>query len=591
MGNNKLLTLNDLYNFYSLKKKSMNFDCKKSGYNVVVQTEAKLLYEEDDLSEGLLYTRVKAFHDLTNNNLSHIKTDVFKEKAMSIKDRPVMADIIDTGEVDENGNPIMDFSGHSMSYDEDKDKFIYKEIPVGHFVNPEGIEIVYDEEYERNFAISDAVIYEEYTEACEILRRRKEVDCSVELVIRSMSWNNTDKVLVLNDFYVQGCTLLGEGVLPGMSGSKVQLKDFSEERNSLFYSINSDISSKLIDTLDNLNNTLSSLNINNENNKLFKESGEEVEQNVNKEFDVENEVNEVVETEENNANEEVVLNNESEETEDVVDVNNEVETETEVETEEDTDDKADDEDDQEDTDDVDESDDVDSTDTDLDDVDDINDDLDPDDDEDDEKVTENNSKNSDTETYSITFELSHDDIRRGLYELLEKYEDDWCWIVCAYDDRFIYEKDCKFYGRNYTKNGDEIELVGDAYNIHAEYLTDAEYEILNEMRSNYSSISNELAQYKRVEEINDKKSVFESEDYSAYLDTDEFKSLMSEDNLLSLTKDELIEKADAIIGKFARTKKIEFSLKDNKETENKFSFAFAGKNTKCSFLDGLLNKK
>lgn len=586
MGKNKLLTLNDLYNFYSLKKKSMNFDCKKSGYNVVVQTEAKLLYEESDLSEGLLYTQIKAFHDLTNNNLSHIKTDVFKEKAMSLKDRPIMADIVDTGEVDDDGNPIMDFSGHSMSYDEDKDKFIYKEIPVGHFVNPENIRIEYDDNYERNFAISDAVIYEEYTEACEILKRRHEVDCSVELVIRSMSWNNTDKVLVLNDFYVQGCTLLGEGVLPGMSGSKVQLKDFSEESNSLFYSINSDISSKLIDTLDNLNNTLSSLNINNENNKLFKESGEEVEQNVNKEFDVENEVNEVIETEENNANEEVVLENESEESEDVIEVNNEIETETEDDSEEDIDDETDDEDNQEDTDDVNEPDDVDTDDATKDDEDDTTDD-----DKDYEEVIENNSEDTDTDTYSITFELSHDDIRRGLYELLEKYEDDWCWIVCAYDDRFIYEKDCKFYGRNYTKNGDEIEFVGDAYNIHAEYLTDAEYEILNEMRSNYSSISNELAQYKRIEEINDKKSVFESEDYSDYLNTEEFKSLMSEDNLLSLTKDELIEKADAIIGKFARTKKIEFNLNGNKETENKFSFAFAGKNTKCSFLDGLLNKK
>ena len=84
MNNKRLLTLNDLYDFYSKKKKSMNFDCAKSGYNVVVQTEAKLHMSSEDLSEGLLYAEVRAFHDLTNNNRSHIKTDVFNEKILSL---------------------------------------------------------------------------------------------------------------------------------------------------------------------------------------------------------------------------------------------------------------------------------------------------------------------------------------------------------------------------------------------------------------------------------------------------------------------------------------------------------------------------
>lgn len=180
---------------------------------------------------------------------------------MSIKDRPVMADIVDTDETDEDGNPIKDFSGHTMYYDEALDKMIYKEIPIGHFIHPESIHLEYDEEYDRNFVCADVVVYEEYTDACDILRRRKTVDCSVELCIRKMHWDNTDKTLHLDDFYVQGTTL---DLIPYQVclGSKLSIKDFSEENNSLFSSISEDEHSKLIETLDNLNKTLSSLNIN-----------------------------------------------------------------------------------------------------------------------------------------------------------------------------------------------------------------------------------------------------------------------------------------------------------------------------------------
>ena len=85
----KLLTLSDLYTFYSEKKKSMTFSSEKSGYSIAVQTEA-MFQVDNSLSEGLLYGKVRAFHDLTNKNKSYIETDVLEEKMFSIKDRPVM---------------------------------------------------------------------------------------------------------------------------------------------------------------------------------------------------------------------------------------------------------------------------------------------------------------------------------------------------------------------------------------------------------------------------------------------------------------------------------------------------------------------
>ena len=563
--NKKLLTLEDLYGFYSQKKKSMSFSAEKSGYNIAVQTHA--VFElEDDLTEGLLYGKIRAFHDLSNRNNSHIETDVLEEKMMSIKDRPIMADIIEISEEDENGNPIKDFSGHTMYYDENLDKMIYKEIPVGHFVHPESIHLEYDEEFDRNFVCSDVVVYEEYTDTCEILRRRKTVDCSIELVIRTMHWDNTDKTLHLDDFYVQGCTLLGKGVLPGMAGSKLTLKDFSEENNSLFSSISEDEHSKLIETLDNLNKTLSSININSKtilnttekfekggNEKVNMTKFEELLKKYNKTVDditfeyegmPDTELEELFTTlfgEEGEGEEPVEPkpNDEPESVEEPVTTTEEP----------------------------------------------IADNPEPD-----TVVTE--------EKYSKTFELSHEDIRTALYALLAPIEEslnEYYWIVKTTDDYFIYQVGCNniFYKQAYTKENDEVRFEGERQDVFAEFVTAEEKATLDNMRANYSSISEKLAQYEEAEQIADKMTVFEDEAYKNYLETDEFKSLMDVENVKKFTKEELTEKADAALGKVVKTTKtFTMNIEEPKKDEKRPAFlAFARTEQNSSFLDGLLNNK
>ena len=558
--NKKLLTLEDLYSFYSQKKKSMTFSADKFGYNIAVQSLATFELN-DDLSEGLLYGKIRAFHDLTNNNKSHIETDVLEEKMMSIKDRPVMADIVDTDETDEDGNPIKDFSGHTMYYDEALDKMIYKEIPIGHFIHPESIHLEYDEEYDRNFVCADVVVYEEYTDACDILRRRKTVDCSVELCIRKMHWDNTDKTLHLDDFYVQGTTLLGSHTLPGMSGSKLSIKDFSEENNSLFSSISEDEHSKLIETLDNLNKTLSSLNINSKTNPTVEkfEKGGNIETNMTKFEELLEKYNKTVEDitfEYEDLSDEELENvfsttfDESEPTPDTV------VTESDKSDDDDTDDETDESDDTDD-----------NTDDD----------------------------NKDKDTYSKTFELSHEDVRSALYQLLAPIEEtlnEYYWIMSVYDDYFIYESCCgNYYKQAYTKENDTIAFDGERQEVFAEFVTADEKAELEDMRANYSSISEKLAKYEEAEEIADKMTVFEDQAYSKYLETDEFKKLMDVENVKKFTKDELVEKADAALGKVVKTTKT-FSMdaeESHKETKPSF-FAFARTEHESSFLDGLLKK-
>ena len=557
--NKKLLTLEDLYSFYSQKKKSMTFSADKSGYNIAVQSLATFELN-DDLSEGLLYGKIRAFHDLTNNNKSHIETDVLEEKMMSIKDRPVMADIVDTDETDEDGNPIKDFSGHTMYYDEALDKMIYKEIPIGHFIHPESIHLEYDEEYDRNFVCADVVVYEEYTDACDILRRRKTVDCSVELCIRKMHWDNTDKTLHLDDFYVQGTTLLGSHTLPGMSGSKLSIKDFSEENNSLFSSISEDEHSKLIETLDNLNKTLSSLNINSKTNPTVEkfEKGGNIETNMTKFEELLEKYNKTVEDitfEYEDLSDEELENvfsttfDESEPTPDTV------VTESDKSDDDDTDDETD------------ESDDTD----------------------------DNTDDDKDKDTYSKTFELSHEDVRSALYQLLAPIEEtlnEYYWIMSVYDDYFIYESCCgNYYKQAYTKENDTIAFDGERQEVFAEFVTADEKAELEDMRANYSSISEKLARYEEAEEIADKMTVFEDQAYSKYLETDEFKKLMDVENVKKFTKDELAEKADAALGKVVKTTKT-FSMdaeESHKKTKPSF-FAFARTEYESSFLDGLLKK-
>lgn len=536
--NKTLLTLDDLYTFYSQKKKSMSFNAEKSGYNIAVQTNA--VFEiKDDLSEGLLYGEIQAFHDLGNQNKSYIETDILKEKMMSIKDRPIMADIVDTNEEDDNGNLLKDFSGHTMHYDEKLDKMIYAEIPVGHFVHPETIKLEYDEKLDRNFVCSDVVIYEEYTDACEILRRRKTVDCSIELVIRVMHWDNTDKTLHLDDFYVQGCTLLGKGIAPGMKGSKLTLKDFSENNNSIFSSISEDMNSKLIEALDNLNKTLSNINTNSNQNTYVEkfEKGGNGEKDMSKFEELLSKYNKTIE--------DITFEYEGLSDEDLelkfVEAFEEKDPENNPE-------------------------------------------ADPE--------PENEPKDN---HFSKNFSLSHEDIRTSLYALLAPIEqnlNECYWIVQTFDDHFVYES-CRgnFYSQKFTIENDAVAFEGERVEVFAEFVTADEKAELENMRANYSSISEKLAKYEEAESIADKMTIFEDQAYQNYLDTDEFKKLMNVENVKKFTKEELVEKADAALGKVVKsTKTFTMNSDTHKETKNSAFFAFSRVEQNTSFLDGLLNQ-
>lgn len=259
----KILFLEDLYEFYLNKyKRSTRFSSKKTGQPLAVQVRGNLKFDSDSDSEaGLLSVHLQSCHTNLNVNGSFISDENMGKALPSFKNRPILGYIHDV-----DGKP--EFYGHNMHENEDGD-VVYDEFPVGIIPESCNAKIVYDKEKDKNFVEVDGYIFEEYSEAAQILKRENECSVSVELSINELSYNAKEKYLEIEDFFFSGVTILGktpsgQTVNPGMQGANIKLSDFSEKNNSLFV----DYSEQLIEMQEKLNTILFHLN-----NKKSKEGG------------------------------------------------------------------------------------------------------------------------------------------------------------------------------------------------------------------------------------------------------------------------------------------------------------------------------
>lgn len=525
----RIMTVDELYSF-CLKNNFLNFDSKEFGKELVVEMTAnfeKLNDDTDKMTEGLTPFVSRAFHDHINLNKSEIKEQDFKDNLPSSNLRPILANIKKDEETGE-----LDFGSHDYHIEKVKEvdengkeftveKTVYDEQPIG-VIDGSKTSIEYDEEAKVNRAVLHGYLYNEYCQdAIDILNRRGTVDCSVELVIRQMSMDGKTKSLVLNDFYVAGLTLLSAKTKPGMAGSNFKIEDFSLENETQSFE------KQLIEMQAKLNELEARFNINN---TIRKEEEIEVENKEN--FEEVTETVEVTETEETTEEEVTVTENESEET---VDETSEDET---VDTEEET-----------------------------------------------TEIKEDNAcgggsgstkkkkKNSIECSYTVndetkTYAVSLDEKISAIHCLVnDTYAeaDNTYYGVSVYDSYVIMQDWCsgRYFKQSYMDENDTYTLTGDRIEVYAEFVTKDELNELNDMRSNYSTVVNELNQYKYNEEFADKMTVFEDEAYTDYLETDEFKTLMSKETVDKYSKEELAEKADATLGKFVKSTKT-FSYTENK---------------------------
>ena len=542
----RILTLDNLYEFFVQQNKNFNFNSNDS--NPIVVNVLGNFEAEDTEMPGMLKLKLKVCHTLTNRNGSHISEENMEKAMPTLKYRPLLAYIHEL----EDGTK--DFYAHNCEFIENEDGEVevsYIEKQVGCFTADDPW-LEYDEEMDKTYVVTYAVVPEEYTDAADIIRRKNGTKVSCELCIDKLEYNAKEKYLDLIDFYFGGCTLLGcdeygNEIGEGMLGARADISDFCHKKPVFNYQ------DKLVEVLDKLNITLSNLN-----NVNFTQKGGDAE--VDK-------FNELLE--------------QYGFTEDELDFDHEGMTDEELEAafeeyackkkkkcaEEDNDDESEVKEDEackkkkkcaEDDDEEDDDSEI----------------------KEDEACKKKKKCSLDEEgNMSMSFEVSHEDIRSALFSLLGAYEEqdaEWYWITNVYDDYFVYENWSgeKIYKQSYTVDGDNVAFSGDRQEVFKMILTESEKLAIEKMREDYSALEikyNELKEFKEqydAAEIKaEKDAIFASAEYVEIRESEEFKALIADADKYSV--DEIKVKADLI---FAASMKKKFNFKVEKpEIKNSVS--------------------
>lgn len=529
------LTLDDLYSALSDRKRSFHFDATKNGTPLLVHSFGNLSYESDNAGNGLTEVEFVAANTGANLNRSYIDYDVMKDKLMpTFKNRPILGYI---HEVD--GEP--NFYTHNMHLDPDTDEIVYDEITVGIIPESNNATLEYNEQDDNYVLKITGYLFDEYTKAVEILNREKQCAASVEIAVSKMSYDAKAKLLNIEDGYFAGITILGKTddgtpVQPGMKDANVKLKDFENASTEFF--ANAPDQDILVKMLTELRNAIDNLNL----------KGKEVEKSM--EFE-KNENNEIFE--------EKVILEESKEEEKEDGTESEVEEVKEMESAE------------------------------------VNEGAEESEGED--KDESSDDQNFESRVFSngvASYELSHEDIRFALYQLLDAVGDEdneWYFIEEVYDDHFVYTNwlGDKIFGQDYSRENDNISFSGDRYVLYRELLTQGEKDALDAMRKNYSEIETELNSYKEKELASLRDQVISEEAYADFMAEPEFVEI--KEKISEYSVEDLRTACDLAFAKCI--KRIGSFERHNNEEQNAPSaaqFAFGAFDHESDFLKNLLNK-
>ena len=526
----KIMSLDDLYQFFVQQNKTVDFSVRDSGKPIVVTTNGYFASEEDD-APGMLKLKLKVCHTETNRNGSHISKENMKKAMPTLKYRPILAYI------HERNDGVKDFYAHNMEIVENEDgesEINYLEKQVGCFTADEPW-LEYDKDMDKTYVMAYGVIPEGYTETADIIRRKNGTKVSCELVINELSYNAKEKYLDLTDFYFGGTTLLGSDedgneIGEGMLGSRADIEDFCYKEPVFTYQ------DKLIETLEKLNVTLSSFNKTNS-----EEGGDEEMDNFENEV-----VEEVVETE---VEETVVETNEVEETE-VVE-----ETQTEETSASEDGDEVHEE--------------VEET-------------------FEEEKFTKTFTVElSHEDIHCALYQLigQYEDEDNEYYYIREVYDNyfimhGWC--------------NNKLYKVGYSVDGENVSLEGERQEVFELIVTESEKIAIEKMREDYAALEakyNELAQFKVDTEAAalqaQKDAIFTNAKYAKVAETKAFKKLV--ENSVDYSVDECTQKADEILDDFS-TYAVNFAATEETNRPQVIGFSIETKKTKKKAYGNLFDK-
>ena len=517
----RLLTLADLHNYFSAMGKDQKFSYKENNKPIVVQVDGNLNFaKNENATEGLFPVDLQLAFIGDNLNNSRIPESAMNKALSSAKFRPIL------GYIYKDNNGDSQFMGHNMHIE--NGKVVYDEIPIG--VISEAATIAYDEEYQKDYAVSKGYIFEEYTDAKEILEREQKCDVSVEIAVRELSYSAKDNILVLDDFYFTGVTILGKDeftgadVKPAMPGSKITLENFTSENNSVVTERNA------IEVLEKIKTALSTFDIDYNSGK---------EETLVEDLEKFEEVAEEVTTETESTEGEATAEN----AEDATDVTptEEVTEEFEADAETETEDEV-----------------VEETES-----------------EEEETPVEEMQCSVTVNGETKTFAVSLNDKLNALYSLVnETYSeiDDDFYDVVVFEDSKIVEMHGYFRGKSYRQSfkvkKDDYQLVGDRVEITAVWMTADEQAKFNSMRENYSAVSDKLQKY---EDEPKKAEILSSQKYSYIAETEEFTTL--QEDHFDMSVEDVEKKADEILLSYAENGSLKFSVEEDKKVKSVSLFA------------------
>lgn len=526
----KFYTLDDLYQFC----KSNNFEhfsAKETGAPIIVQSYGEFKANVES-NQGLVPVTLQACHTELNRNSSFISEDTMTKALSSFANKPIL------GYIHQLDDGTYDFYAHNVSYVEDEGsddgvRVEYDERPIGVVPESCNAHLEYDEEKDKTYVVVTGYIYEDYgNRAVDIIKNNGgKTKVSVEIAVNEMSYNAKEGYLNIDDMYFMGVTCLGK--TPDGEIIQEGMEGSNLKLDNFSAKENSmfsmDISDKIVDLLSNINEKLDNFS-----NTQFNQKG------------VESEMNHFEE----------LLEKYGKTVEDIeFDYENMTDEELDAKFAELFDDVSD-----------------------------------PAEGTDDGAALEGSDPV--VENHELKYELSHDDVRYALYNLIAAKADDdyyYMWIAEVYDEKFIYEdcKEGKFYRQSYAKDGDNVALDGEPVEVFSEWLSKDEKDALDALKSSYAELKAFKDNYDASVLRADKEDVLNSADYATIADSDEFKALVSEMDNYSI--DEIKVKADLLYAA-AMKKKFSFVADEHNEPKSVGINFNAKPNKKKQAYAGLFDK-
>jgi len=510
------ISIDAFYDYLVNKGSNLKFSKDEFGGSfVAVGLEGSLSFNKDTDKDGLVKAHLKAAHVGKNRNRSQITYSSMKKNLKSIKNRPILAYI---HQLEIDGEQKSVFGWHAM-HEGENGEIVYDEIPVGHVPTDAKPELVYDADKDKEYIETDAYLYEGYTKAPEILMDADgQCPVSVEIDVYDFSYDAKEKILNIDDFVFKGITILGyyedgSTVEPAMEGANISLLNFNVDKATFEIDQNSmkggkDDMGLFEQLLEQYNVTAEDITFEHDNltDEELKAKFEEMFGNA-----------EADPTPESNFEDNPESGDEGAEGDD---------SEGEAEPEEPETDPEPEADEGEDG---------------------VQDDDEP------VKKIDNSI------AYSVNGKEFAVSLNDKIYALSTLVNDAYSEADNTYYNVIVYDKELVMvdiwagsaYRQSYGERAGVFSLKGDRIPVHAIYVTDTEEAEIENMRSKYSTMSDELAKYQQAEEDSRKEAIINSEDWNDISGSAEFAEIKAKASEYSA--DEIQAKCDALLLSYAKS--------------------------------------